>query len=46
MSVLIAISLWIYVVAEENIFQERTFTADVQYINLEESLTPLQKCRQ
>ncbi len=43
MSVLIAISLWIYVVAEENIFQERTFTADVQYINLEESLTPSAK---
>lgn len=43
MSVLIAISLWIYVVAEENIFQERTFTADVQYVNLEESLTPSAK---
>ncbi len=43
MSVLIAISLWIYVVAEENIFQERTFTADVQFVNLEESLTPSAK---
>ncbi len=43
MSILIAISLWMYIVAEDNIFQERTFTADVQYINLEETLTPSAK---
>lgn len=43
MSILIAMSLWVYIVAEDNIFQEKTFTADVQYINLEESLTPLAK---
>jgi YbbR domain-containing protein len=43
MSLIIAISLWIYVVAEENIFQERTFTADVQYVKLEESLIPSAK---
>lgn len=43
MSLLIAVSLWIYVVAEENIFQERTFTADVQYVKLEENLIPSAK---
>lgn len=43
MSLLMAILLWIYVVAEENLFLERTFTADVYYINLEESLIPASK---
>lgn len=43
MSLLIAISLWVYVVAEENIFQERTITVDVQFVNLEETLIPSSK---
>ncbi len=43
MSLLMAILLWIYVVAEENLFLERTFTADVSYINLEGSLIPAGK---
>lgn len=43
MSLLIALLLWVYVVAEENLFLERTFTADVHYINLEEGLVPAGK---
>lgn len=43
MSLLIAMLLWVYIVVEDDIFQERTFTADVQYIKLEETLTPSAK---
>lgn len=40
MAVLIALLLWVYVVAEENIFQERTITVDVKYENLDPTLIP------